>query len=189
MGIHNSRSAREVADQRMADGTQQHLSQVASLPVGSATYTPAEIVQIFKDRVASSQAATAAAAHHPAAVKADTQKPAQTATAARAFRRMVQSMFSESPDTLATFGLTAPKVATKTVATKSSAVAKSKATRAARHTMGPKQKAAIHGTPASASSDSPVSPGPAPQAITTTPAAPAPATTAATPAPAAVTSR
>ena len=87
----NSRSPRRrSADQKMADGTAKYLSQLASLPVGGGTYTPAEIVQIFKDRIASNKAVQTVTAQRAAAVKADDDKRAQTGPTVRAFRRMVQ---------------------------------------------------------------------------------------------------
>lgn len=175
MSINNSRLTKGNADQKMADGTQRFLSHLVSLPVGSGTLTPAEIIQIFKDRIATNQAAQTAAAQRTAAVKADADKRAQTAVTVAAFRRMVQGMFSESPDTLAAFGLAPLKVATKSVETKAEAVAKSLATRAARHTMGSRQRAKITGTTASTgSSASPASPPVVAQG-TTPAAAPIPA--------------
>jgi hypothetical protein len=157
----NSRLTREAADQKMADATATYLSQLASLPVGGAALTPAEIIQIFKDRIATNKAVQTVTAQRAAAVKADVDKLVQTGPTVRAFRRMVQGMFSGSPDTLAAFGLAPIKVATKDVATKTEAVAKALATRAARHTMGSKQRAKIKGTTTSAStgpSPSPESP-------------------------------
>ena len=174
----DTRLSRESADQKMADGTQKYLSKLASLPVGGGTYTPAEIIQIFKDRIATNQAVQTVTAQRAAAVKADDDKRAQTGPTVRAFRRMVQGMFSESPDTLAAFGLAPLKVATKDVATKTEAVAKALATRAARHTMGTRQKAKIKGTTTGASTGSPASPGLAPAAAGGSTPVTAPAPTA-----------
>ena len=178
-----TRTSKQAADQKLIDGTQQYLSQQASLTVGGATYTPAQIVQIFTDRIASNKAVETATAQKTAAIKADRDKRAATAPVAKAYRRMLEGMYSESPDTLAAFGLAPPKVATKTVAVKNDAVAKSLATRAARHTMGPKEKAKIHGTSASASTGSPATTGDSPTAPAT-PATPVTPATTAGPAPA-----
>jgi hypothetical protein len=167
----------------MIDGTQQYFAQQASLTIGGATYTPAQIVQIFTDRIASNKAAEAATAAKAAAIKADRDKRAAFASVVKAYRRMLEGMFSDSPDTLAAFGLAPIKVASKTVAVKSDAIAKSLATREARHTMGPKQKANIHGTPASPSSPSNAENSP------TAPATPVTPATTAGPSPAAPQSR
>jgi len=155
----NNRLTRDSDDQKMADATATFLSQLASLPVGGAAFTSAEIIQIFKDRLATSKAVQTVTAQRAAAVKADVDKRAQTGPTVRAFRRMVQGMFSGSPDTLAAFGLAPIKVATKDVATKTEAVARALATRAARHTMGSRQRAKIKGTTTSASAGSSPSPG------------------------------
>jgi hypothetical protein len=63
-------------------------------------------------------------------------------------------MYTQSPDTLAAFGLTAPKVAKKSVATKSTALAKTKATRAARKTMGSQQRKGVKGAATTANTGS-----------------------------------
>jgi hypothetical protein len=81
--------------------------------------------------------------------------------------------FAGSIDTLADFALKARKPRTPlTPEQKAAAVAKAEATRAARHTMGPKQKAAIKGTvPATAPATQPAAPAPAPATPVTPPKA------------------
>jgi hypothetical protein len=141
-----------IADQAMIDGVQKFLSQLASLPVGSQTMTPADIVKVFQDRIKVGKAAQAAEAARTAAVKVDRDERAKTAALVQAFRRIVLGMFAQTPDTLAVFGLTAPKVAKKKVDVKAAAVVKSKATRKARNTVGKKAKLAIKGAPAAVKS-------------------------------------
>ncbi len=145
--VNIKRSDKLAADQAMVDGTQKFLAKLAPLPVGSRMMTPDEIVQIFQDRLATGKAVLAAEAARTAAIKADKDKRQSTAVFERSFRRMVQGMFSQSPDTLAIFGLKPLKAAKKTVETKATAVAKNKATRVARNTQGKKQKSKIKGTP------------------------------------------
>jgi len=92
---------------------------------------------------------------------------------------MIQGMFTQSPDTLAAFGLKAPQAGKKTVATKAQALVKSEATRQARHTMGKRQKGQIKGeVPATGTQG----PAPAPTAGTQSPA-PTPTTGTQSPAP------
>src|ERR1700722_9992399 len=171
--ISNSRLVQETADQKLLDGTQQVLSKLTTMTVGSQSLAPADIVKIFQDRIASSQAVQTATAARSAAVKADRDKRTQTAPLVKAFKRVVQGMFSESPDTLAVFGLQPVKAGTTTVAT-----------RVARHTMGKVQKKDIHGTPPSASTGSTAAPAPAPAPVATPAPVGAPAPVVATPAPA-----
>jgi translation initiation factor IF-2 len=182
--ISNSRLVQETADQKLLDGTQQVLSKLTTMTVGSQSLAPADIVKIFQDRIASSQAVQTATAARSAAVKADRDKRTQTAPLVKAFKRVVQGMFSESPDTLAVFGLQPVKAGTTTVATKAAAAQKAVATRVARHTMGKVQKKDIHGTPPSASTGSTAAPAPAPAPVATPAPVGAPAPVVATPAPA-----
>jgi hypothetical protein len=60
-------------------------------------------------------------------------------------RQTLLLAFDGKLDTLADFGLTARAVPVRTPEQRTAAAAKAKATRAARHTMGSKQKAAIKG--------------------------------------------
>jgi hypothetical protein len=150
----NTRTNLLAADQQMINGVQKSLMQVASLPVGSQTSTPADIVKVFQDRIATGNAVVTADAARTAAIKADRDKRAQTAAFVSSFKRMVQGMYSQSPDTLATFGLKAPKAAKRTVETKATALVKSEATRKARNTMGSQQKKKVKGTVSSATTGS-----------------------------------
>src|SRR5258708_37869090 len=139
MTTSNKRSDRMSADQAMIDGVQKFLAQLASLLVGSRNLTPADIVKVFQDRLDAGKALKTAEAARTAAVKADRDVRAQTSVFVQAGRRVVQGMFFESPDTLAAFGLEAPKAAQKKGAGKAAAVGKSKGTRTARN--HPPQKA------------------------------------------------
>jgi len=157
----NKRSDQVAADQALIDGTLKFLSQLASLPVGSQTMTPADIVKVLQARVDAGKAVQTANAARTAAVKANLDERQKTSSFVTAFRQIVVGMFRQSPDTLAVFNLTAPKAAKRTVAVKSAAVAKSKATRTARNTLGSKQKKSIKGA----------TPGASTASVGTTPAA------------------
>jgi hypothetical protein len=160
----NKRADLVAADQAMIDGVNRFLTAIASLPVGGQVLTPADIVKLFQDRVNAAKAVETADAARTAAIKAERDERARTAAKTRAFRRIVLGMFQEAPDTLAVFGLKAPKVVKKKVEVKAAAVAKTLATREARQTKGKKQKLAIKGTLPAAT--------PAPAAPPATPAKP-----------------
>jgi hypothetical protein len=150
------RSDQLASDQALLAGVQKFLSQYTSLSVGSQSMTPAAIVQVLQNRINANQAVQAAEAARTAAVKANRDERASTATFEQALRQVVRGMYSQSADTLAVFGMKPRKSSQTSVATKSEAVAKNKATRVARHTMGPKQKSEITGeTPAATSGASP----------------------------------
>ncbi len=167
----NTRVKRIAADQAMIAGVKQFLSQIATLPVGATNMTPANIVKTLQERITAAQAALTADAAFTAAVKADKDEQASTKAFLSALRRIVVGMFQEAPDTLAVFGVKAPKARTTTVAKKAAAAAKNKATRAARGTVGKKKKLAIKGTVPAGNGAAPAPATPAPA----TPATPTPA--------------
>jgi hypothetical protein len=170
------------ADQKLIDGTEKFLAKYPELPVGSQNMATTDIVKVFQGRIGTSKAVLTADAARTAAIKADRDERQKTSAFVQAFRRMVLGMFLQSPDTLATFGLKAPKAVKKDVETKSTAVAKSKATRKARNTMGTKQKKTVKGTVPAAKSG----PDPKVAAVTNSPTPPTPPATSGTaPAPSA----
>ena len=155
----NRRSDRIAADQAMIDGFTKFLMQAPPFTVGSQTLTPAAIVQLFQDRINASDAVLPTEAARTAAVKAERDERATTAPLVRSIRRMVLAMYEQSPDKLAFFGIQAPKPGKKTAQAKATAAAKGKATRAARHTMGSRQKKRVTGNaPAASSAPEPAAP-------------------------------
>jgi hypothetical protein len=184
--VNNKRNDRVTADQKLIDGTQKFLAQFATLPVGGTNMAPADIVKALQDRIDKATAAQTAEAARTAAVKADHDERANTAAFVLALRRIVLGMFQANPDTLAVFGLKAPKARKTKVATKAAAIAKNKATRTARGTKGPKAKLKVKGTAPAQPGDgtAPATPAtPAAPAEATTPAAATPPTATTTPKP------
>ena len=146
MGTAN-RVNRLAADQKLIAGVQQHQAQFASVSVDGQSMTSANIVALLQGRVDAVKAVENAEAALQAAHKVERDGRVKSSTFRSALVRLIVGMFLSSPDTLAAFGLTAPKAGTKTVEVKAEALAKSKATRKARHTMGKNQKLEITGTP------------------------------------------
>jgi hypothetical protein len=142
----------------LINGIQKFLTQYASLTVGSQSVAPADIVKDLQDRITLANAVVTAEASRAAAIKANLDKRAQTATLLSSLRGLVRAMFTQSPDTLAAFGLKAPKASKKTVAVKAVAVALNVATRKARNTMGKKAKLKVKGTLPAATSGSAAAP-------------------------------
>jgi hypothetical protein len=157
--INNKRNDRIAADQKMIEGAQKFLAQFATLPVGGKNVTLTDIVKVFQDRIGKAATAQTAEAAHTAAVKEDRDERANTAAFVTTLRRIVQGMFQANPDTLAVFGLKAPKARKTKVATKAAAIVKNKATRVARATKGPKAKLAVKGSaPAQPGASAPATP-------------------------------
>jgi len=142
-----NRIHRIAADQKLIAGVQQHQAQFASVSVDGQMMTSANIVALLQGRVDAVKAVENAETALEAAHKAERDGRVKSSTFRSALVRLIVGMFLSSPDTLAAFGLTAPKAGTKSVTTKAKAIAKSKATREARHTMGKNQKLEITGSP------------------------------------------
>jgi hypothetical protein len=186
-----------VAKQLIA-GTEKHLSNTTPVAFGGGTFTADQIASKLQALVDLRSAVNTA----QAAAKAKLANEAVQAPALRTFIRQlkafVKATFVASPDVLADFGITSKSRVPRTVEEKAAAVAKSAATRSARHTMGARQKAGVKGdvtgvvvTPTSASAttvaapSSPTTPatsaGPTAASSPTAPATSAGPTAAATP--------
>jgi hypothetical protein len=135
--------------QRLGDlvaGTQKHFPN-GSLTFGGATYTPAVLIQLFQSLDDATTGMDVAKAKWQDALKAQRGAKAKVGPVMQAYRSYLVSLFGNAVETLADFGLTPHKApAPQTAEQKATAAAKRKATRAARHTMGTKQKAGIKGT-------------------------------------------
>ena len=126
-------------------GTTKHLGSLAQVTLLGGSLTPGQIesklqalIDLRSDVDAAKATATAKIANEAA------QTPALLALMG-ALESYVKATFGSSPDVLADFGLAPKARAQVTVEAKAVAAAKRKATRAARHTMGPKQKKGITG--------------------------------------------
>src|SRR5258708_11042079 len=173
--INANRLNRQAADQKLADGLAKHRQALAALMIGGASHTVDEILAILQARLAAAVAAKSTRATWQTAVKADRDERAKTKTFVSGLRQALLVAFAGSIDALADFGLSPRKQRVLTPEKKAAAAAKAKATRIARHTIGPKKKLAIKGTvptatsPAEASAPAPASPSP--QAAPPAPAA------------------
>jgi hypothetical protein len=168
----HSRNAQIAADQAMLAGVQKFLMSYTQLPIDGQSVTPAAIVTFLENRISANQAVVTAEAARAAALKNNVTVRSQTEGQAQSLRQIVLGMYSGAPDSLAVFGLKPRKASTETATTRAAAAVKAKATRAARHTMGSKQKAAITGASTSPSNGSATSPAPS-APPTATPASPA----------------
>lgn len=180
-----NRADQLTADQGLINGLTKHQSTLPTLLIGGTSYTAATAITIVQQRVVAAQAVAPAKAAWQAAVKADTNELASTKAFVSGLRQALLLAYASSPTTLADFGLAPHKTpAPRTPAEKAAAAAKAKATRAARHTMGKKQKLAITGTvtaplsppqpPAATSTAQAVPASPAAQVTTTTVVTPHP---------------
>jgi hypothetical protein len=145
-----NRSSRTVANQKLAEGFQKHQALLTQLFILGEPLTAAQLVTNIEEIVAVADRAVAARAAWLAAVQEDLATRKSRGAFLGAVRAALLAAFKDQIDILADFGLTARAVPVLTPEEKRAAVAKAKATRVARHTMGKKQKAAITGVTAAA---------------------------------------
>jgi hypothetical protein len=146
-----------VAKQLIA-GTAKHLSSATPVAFAGGSFTGDQITSKLQALVDLRSSVDAAKATAQAKLAAEAAQAPALRTFTRQLRVFVKASFSTSPDVLADFGITSKARELPTVEGKAAAVAKRAATRAARHTMGAKQKAGVKGdvtgvvvTPTSAS--------------------------------------
>ena len=175
MGINTpkqSRPRRTVANQKLAEGMDKHQATLKAVVIDGVEYTAAQAVSELEEIIAAAELAVSSHASWLAAVAADLEKLESSANFVSGLRQAIMAAFGKKVDVLVDFGLTPRKSVVLTPEQKQEAAAKAKATRAARHTMGRRQKAAITGVTAAASATAagagaeatpPVSPGPAPE--------------------------
>jgi hypothetical protein len=173
-----NRSQQQDGDQKLIDGLNKHGQTITSLMIQGASHPTAAIIAVLQERIDSAKTVVLSKATWQADVKADRDERAKTKAFVSGLRQALQVAFAGSIDTLADFGLKPRKArAPRTPEQKAAASAKAKATRAARHTMGSKQKAMVKG--AAPQAVPPTAPAP-----TAAPGAPKPAEpTATAPAP------
>jgi hypothetical protein len=153
-------------------GLKKHEQSLAPFVIAGKSYTAAQVIAAVQSRIDASQAVTPAKAAWQAAVKADRDARTGGQALLAGVRQTLLTVYAGSVDTLADFGLVGRKPRAISPETQVAAAQKAKATRAARHTMGKKQKAAIHGTvpatvPSGGGAQAPV---PAPSPVTPAPA-------------------
>jgi hypothetical protein len=126
-------------------GANKHFANATQVTFAGGSFTPAQITAKLQALVNLRHDVDAANATTKARLAAEKADMPALRTFLGAFVTYVKAVFGNQPDTLADFGIH-PKVrAPLTVEAKMAAAAKRKATRAARHTMGAKQKKSIKG--------------------------------------------
>ena len=171
-------------------GTNKRLASTTQVLIAGSSFMPAQVIERLQAIVNLRSDVDVAKASTKA--KLATEKADMPALRAfmDAFVTFVKAAFSSQPDALADFGLH-PKARTPlTVEQKTAAAAKRKATRAARNTMGSKQKKSVKGDVTGVTVTPVTAPKP-PAAAPTSPNAPAtsagPTATTAAPAPSGAT--
>jgi hypothetical protein len=110
-------------------GIQKHFSNVPSLMIGGTSMLPTALSNLYTDWLAKAQTASRAYAHWLATVEDRDAAEQGLLPVDTSFKRFLLGYYGANHPALVEFGVAAPKVGKKTVATKATAAAKSKATR------------------------------------------------------------
>ena len=148
MSFQNS-TTRLKALQKAKDGVGKHFSNVGSLTLGGVTVAPADLMVLIQAELDSMAATGKLKADVKTQLVAEQSAHDKVEPLLRALKAYVLALYGATDaasSTLQDFGYTPRKSSKKTLATKVEASVKTKATRAARHTAGTKQKQAIKGT-------------------------------------------
>ena len=153
-----NKATRVAKDQKLIDGVQKHYAG-QSLVLSGKSFTAPEAVQLLQERIDAAKTVETVHAALTNAVAAETSKYVA------ALRQLVLATFGTNAEALVDFGIVPRKQPTPLKTDEMGLrVARAKATRTARHTASPKQKAKIKGVV-------PTPPNPI-QPAATTPAAP-----------------
>ena len=146
-----NQAAQLADDQSLIDGLVKHAATLITLMVAGSTVQTSDLVTVLKARIAAIKLVITTKATFMAAVAAAHAEIANTAALVSGARQALKIAFAGQVEGLGDFGLKPPKVRTPlTPEQKAAAVAKAKATRKARNTMGAKQKAKVTGATAAA---------------------------------------
>ncbi|HEY4011926.1 MAG TPA: hypothetical protein VGM06_01200 [Polyangiaceae bacterium] len=132
--------------QQLSAGTDKHLTGTTTVLLAGGSYTAADITAKLQSIVKLRTDVDAAKASAQAKLAVETTDMPALRSFMAAYVAFVKAAFVGAPDVLADFGLQTKARAPLTAEAKTAAVAKRKATRLARNTMGAKQKKAIKGT-------------------------------------------
>ena len=133
----------------MASGVEVHFPSGQAVLARQTFNLPSDLVKLIQADIDATDAADKVRAEWLAAVQVQLDSHEEIAPVLRALKRMVLAEFGDTQDAsraLADFGFAPPKAPAITAEARVASVKKSRATRAARHTMGPKQKKLVKGS-------------------------------------------
>ena len=126
-------------------GTNKHFANATQVTFAGGSFTPAQITAKLQTLVNLRHDVDAAKATTKARLVAEKADMPALRTFMGALVTYVKAVFGNQPEVLADFGIHPKARAQLTAEAKTAAAAKRKATRAARHTMGAKQKKSVKG--------------------------------------------
>ena len=142
----STKDQQQTVDQNLVAGLQKHVATLPSLLIAGTTIPTTSIISTLQSRLAARANTAATLAAYHTALAAEEATIAQSKAVVSGTKQGLKVMFAGQLAQLGDFGMKAPKPrAPLTPEQKVAAAAKAKATRAARHTVGPKAKAKITG--------------------------------------------
>jgi hypothetical protein len=126
-------------------GTNKHLGNMTHIMVQGSPLTPAQIVERLQSLVQLRTDVDAAKATAKAKLAVEKVNTPALRAFFNAYVTFVKAAFDNTPDALADFGVHPKARVPLTAEAKTAAAAKRKATRAARHVMGAKQRKSVKG--------------------------------------------
>ena len=139
------RRVKQGSDQQILAGIEQDLQSMPTMYLGKTEFTPATLSAFFQKRIDAINLIVTTKAAWLAAIAAYHTLDQQSALVTRDLRNFVIAAFGADSEKLQHFGFSAPKKAQLSDEAMRAAVLKRLATRKARGTLGPRQKAAITG--------------------------------------------
>ena len=142
----NTKDQQQTDDQNLVAGLEKHQATLSSLLIAGTTIPTTSIISTLQSRLAARANTAATLAAYHTALAAEEATIAQSKAIVSGTRQAIKVMFAGQLGELGDFGMKAPKPRTPlTPEEKVAVTAKAKATREARHTVGPKVKAKITG--------------------------------------------
>jgi len=126
-------------------GIRKHFASAPTMVLGGTPTTPNDAIATLQGSIDAIDAASASEQAFHGAVAAQHAAIAKGSGLLTDLKTLVKSQLGSSEGVLGEFGFTTPSRQTPDEATKAAAVAKRAATRAARHTLGKRQKLAVKG--------------------------------------------
>jgi hypothetical protein len=160
--------------QQLSAATAKHLASGTQVSLLGSSFTPDQITTKLQSVVTLRNNVNAARSSLKAAIAAEAAQMPDLRSFIAAYESYVKAAFGSSIEALDDFGVTRKSRAPLTAEATMTAVAKRASTRAARHTMGPKQKLEVKGDVTSVTVTTNHAPAPM---VPSSPPAPAPSGT------------
>jgi hypothetical protein len=159
----------------MIDGFNKHSPSLSNLLINGTVQPMGTITGTLQSRIDATNKTRSTKATWEMAVESEHSIRGATTTFVVSVKQAILVAFAGQNDVLADFGLKSRPKRVLTTEQLAARAAKAKATREARHTMGPKQKAAIKGTvtPTAPATTAPPAATPSPATPPVAPATPA----------------